>query len=228
MMVERGDHLVFDEPFSVRYYFSDERRSDRFDEIVASSDAASVVSRLQTAADEQPVFVKDMAYYVSDLLTAELLGGFVNTFLVRRPPDAIASFARKWPDLTEEEAGYAALGEAYRVAGTLSDAPWVIESDELAADPSHQVAAFCSAVGLDFLPEALTWPAGMIEQWERWGDWYETVSRSTGFNPPSTAPAPPLDDPRLAGIAERAQPVYDELAGVAGAERGSSPRRFER
>ena len=30
MMTARGDHEVFDEPFSLRYYFSQERRSPRF------------------------------------------------------------------------------------------------------------------------------------------------------------------------------------------------------
>ena len=56
----------------------------------------------------------------------------------------------------------------------------------------------------------------MIEQWIRWQDWYEGVAASTGFHPPREGPSPVLDDPRLAGIAERARPTYEHLVGSPG------------
>ena len=213
MMVERGDHEVFDEPFSTRYYFSSERRSDRFDEHLPDSDAESTLASLREAAERGPVFVKDMAYQASGLLTEDVLGSFVNTFLVREPLAAVSSFARKWPDLTEEEAGYGRLAEAQPVARSLAvSPPPVIESDALAADPEGVIAAWCEAVGIDFRPDALSWEPGMIPQWLRWREWYEGVAESTGFRPPSPDAEPALEDPRLAAIVDRARPVYDELA----------------
>ena len=213
MMVERGDHQVFDEPFSARYYFSSERRSERYTDHLPASDAESIVVALREAAREGPVFAKEMAYQASGLLTEELMGGFVNTFLVREPRAAVASFARKWPDLTEEEAGYGRLAEAYDVAAQVATGPPpVIESDDLARDPAGVIASWCAAVGIEFLPDALTWEPGMIEQWVRWREWYEGVAESTGFRPPSSTPEPPLDDPRLTAIIDRARPVYDDLA----------------
>jgi hypothetical protein len=213
MMIERGDHEVFDEPFSARYYFSPERRSARFDHEIPDSTAAAIVARLLAAATTRPVFVKDMAYHASGLLTEELLGELVNTFLVREPRAALASFARKWPDVTEEEAGYGRLAEAFAVARRCTGrVPPVLEADDLAREPSAQVRAWCEAVGIPFVADALRWPPGMPAQWELWTDWYEGVARSSGFEPPGTAEPPELDD-RLEAIAARARPVYDELAG---------------
>lgn len=214
MMIERGDHEVFDEPFSARYYFSSEQRSTRFDPELPDSTAAVIVARLLDAAAIRPVFVKDMAYHASGLLTDDLLGELVNTFLVREPRAALASFARKWPDLTEEEAGYERLGEAFAVARRIVDGPPpVLESDDLAREPSAQVREWCDAVGIPFRADALHWQPGMPAQWERWQDWYDGVGRSSGFEPPG--PEGPLElDDRVEAIAARARPVYDELAGI--------------
>lgn len=215
MMIERGDHTVFDEPFSVRYYFSSERRSDRFSERVADSDAPAVIERLVDAASTGPVFVKEMAYQASGLLTPELLGRFTNTFLVRRPDEALASFAKHWPDLTEEEAGYARLAEAFSVTCELSQQPpIVLEADALTDDPAALVEAWCDAVGIAFRHDALGWQPGMQPQWERWRDWYEGVARTTGFVPRQADRPLPTLDARVGQIAERARPVYDELAAI--------------
>ena len=214
MMIERGDHVVFDEPFSARYYYSPERRSSRYETTLADSTGSAIVSRLLEAATSGPVFVKDMAYHASGLLTEELLGELVNTFLVREPRAALASFARKWPDLTEEEAGYGRLGEAFAVAGRLAaEMPPVLEADDLANEPETQVRAWCDAVGIPFLAGALTWEPGMPEEWQLWRDWYETVAQSSGFEPPAPA-GPLLLDERLEAIATRAQPVYEDLTRV--------------
>jgi hypothetical protein len=214
MMIERGDHVVFDEPFSARYYYSPERRSSRYETTIADSTASAIMARLLEAAASRPVFVKDMAYHASGVLTEELLGELVNTFLVREPRAALASFARKWPDLTEEEAGYGRLGEAFAVAGRLTgETPPVLEADDLAREPTSLVRAWCDAIGIPYFADALCWEPGMPEEWELWRDWYGTVAQSSGFEPPAPAQPPQLDE-RLEAIAARAQPVYEELASV--------------
>lgn len=67
---------------------------------------------LETAATERPVFVKDMAYHALGVLTPDVLGRFQNCFLVREPAIVMRSLARHWPDFTDEEAGWDALGRA--------------------------------------------------------------------------------------------------------------------
>ncbi|MFL5160551.1 MAG: hypothetical protein ACJ8D1_20350, partial [Microvirga sp.] len=60
MMIERGDHIVIDEPFSRRYYFGPDKRSSRFAKGLPHSSAEAIVGSLEDAAKLQPVFVKDM------------------------------------------------------------------------------------------------------------------------------------------------------------------------
>lgn len=112
MMIERGDHTVFDEPFSRGYYYGPERRSDRFTESLPASSDSELLDMLETAATERPVFVKDMAYHALGVLTPDVLGRFQNCFLVREPAIVMRSLARHWPDFTDEEAGWDALGRA--------------------------------------------------------------------------------------------------------------------
>ncbi len=213
MMIERGDHIVFDEPYSTYYYFGADAPSSRFDSVLPDSEPAQITAKLTEAATRSRVFVKDMAYQAGPLLEPGFLGRFVNTFIIREPTSALASFARRWPDLTEEEAGYSRLLQAYEIASSLGAPPPVIDSDDLRADPVGIVRAWCDAVDLAFMESALSWPPGMQPQWSLWADWYDGVAASTGFLPPDTQP-PSVDDARLNRLADRCRPIYERLFEV--------------
>lgn len=212
MMIERGDHHVVDEPYSARYYLSESSLSNRFSEVVPDSEPDEILSRLKEAAKHRPVFVKDMAYQARGLITPEFVGNFTNTFLVREPVSAVASLSLKWPDFTEEEAGYTALLEAFHiVTETTGEKPHVVEADELARNPERTAAEYCKAVGIEFVPDSLNWAPGMADEWVRWQDWYSGVAESTGFQVPRPVPKELPADPRKRAIVERAQLVYHEL-----------------
>lgn len=220
MMRERGDHEVVFEPFAAHYYFSDARRSSRFDDRVEPErehDFDAILARLVGLSQEQPVFVKDMAYHVVDRADDAFLSQFQHTFIVRHPRFALASLARIWPDFTLEEAGFAALRRLFdRVSERDGQPPPVIDGEDLLADPARIVAAWCGAVGLPFLPEALAWDAGREEGWERWSRWTTAVERSSGLPEDPTAPrdgdVTRLDDPRLEEAALACLPDYRHLA----------------
>lgn len=221
MMIERGDHTVFDEPFSATYYFSDERRSDRFDHGLPRSSWTDVLDDLRAAARERPVFFKDMAYHASPYLDTDALEGFVHTFLVRDPRLAIPSLARRWPDFTDEETGYGALRDLFRrVREAAGTTPLVIDADELRRSPEGVVRTWCRVVGIRFVRDALSWEPGMQPQWRLWRDWYETVAQSTGFLPPVDGEPPPVADARVAAAIDDALPLYRELAAFAGSPEG--------
>src|SRR5215207_11477502 len=65
VFVERGDFKVFHEPFSASYYYSPERRSDRFVGMEAKKEYGHqrILERM-LAHEEKPVYFKDMAYHV--------------------------------------------------------------------------------------------------------------------------------------------------------------------
>ena len=205
MMIERGDHHVVDEPFSAHYYFGAEKVSPRFDAVEPASRPGEILAALEEAAERGPVFVKDMAYHVASFATPELLGRFRNAFMIREPLVATASLAAHWPDFTEEEAGFDALGA---LASMVED-PVVVDHDDLCRDPSGVVAAFCERVGIPFLPHALTWSAGMRSEWERWADWHGAVAASTGF---AAAPSRHGDaGTRVREVADLCLPIYERL-----------------
>ena len=215
MMLERGDVTVLNEPWSRFYYYGADGPSTRFDELLPDSDPDAVRARVAAAAEERTTFVKDMAYHPGPHLTAELLAGLRNSFIIRDPARALTSFAKRWPDFTWDEAGYEAQARAFELVAELTgETPPVIDSDELRAEPEAVVAAWCAAVDLPYLPEAMTWEPGLPPELDLWEDWYDGVAESPGFLPPSSSPPPDLSDPWVAEAVERAQPLYDRLFEV--------------
>ena len=216
MMSARKDHTVFDEPFSRSYYYGPDRRSERYDETIPESSAAEILSEIEEAARERPVFVKDMAYQAAALMSADLLGRFRNSFLVRDPAATLRSLARRWPDFTDEEAGWAPLDEAAGIVDSLDQPRVVLDADLLCADPPAVVAEWCERMDLPFVEDALTWESGMRPEWELWGDWHSSTARSTGFDELKPPPPPPgPDEPRLHEAYAVARPVYEALAAEA-------------
>jgi hypothetical protein len=205
MMIERGDHHVVDEPFSAHYYFGAEKVSPRFDAVEPASRPTEILAALEAVAEHGPVFVKDMAYHVASFATPDLLGRFRNAFMIRDPLAATASLAARWPDFTDAEAGFDALD----LLASMVDDPVVVDHDDLCRDPATVVATFCERVGIPFLPQALTWSAGMRPEWARWADWHAAVAASTGFvvGPPRHVDA----GARVREVAELARPVYERL-----------------
>lgn len=216
MVSERGDHTVFDEPFSRSYYFGPDRRSERYDETIPRSAAREVLAEIEEAAEQRPVFVKDMAYHAAELLDADLLGRFTNTFLVRHPAGALRSLASRWPDFTAEETGWPHLGQAADIVEELGEPLVVVDANRLCDDPAPVVEAWCEQVGLDHRPDALTWEPGMRPEWELWGEWHASTARSTGFGSMRPPPEPPGDDePGLQEAYAYSLPVYERLAAHA-------------
>lgn len=212
MVLERGDHLVLDEPWSRAYYLGPDRRSDRFPLCFPEATYEAVSAGVLGLVDGPDVFVKDMAYQAAPGLSDDALSQITHTFLIRRPDDALTSLARRWPDHSEDEAGYLAQVTLFeRIRSVTGTDPVVVDSDDLRADPSRVVAAWCAAVGLDHRPEALTWAPGMRPEWPLWRDWYENVAVSTGFAPPGvrrTDPGSPAVD---ADVKARAEAAYRTL-----------------
>lgn len=212
MVIERGDHTVYDEPFSKRYYFGPDRRSERYAEQLPGSSAAELLAEIEQAARERPVFVKDMAYHAAGLLDEDLLGRFRNCFLVRDPSATLRSLVARWPDFTDEEAGWDALAEAAAVVEGLGQPLVVVDAGDLCLDPAGTVASWCAAMDLPYDEAALTWEPGMRPEWELWADWHASTAGSSGFHPLHDPPPPPgADEPRLHTLHTRALPVYERL-----------------
>ena len=62
----------------------------------------------------------------------------------------------------------------------------MIDSDDLLEDPAGVVEAYCAAMGIPFLPEALSWEPGAREE-VLWYDkekvWHKNLINSDGLKP---------------------------------------------
>ena len=89
--------------------------------------------------------------------------------------------------------------------------PVVIASDDLLNRPEDTIRAYCAALGIPFLAEALSWEACERPEvgWygEGTGPWHDDLRASTGISRPTTE-YPPLDgDQRLVEMLERSTPT---------------------
>jgi len=218
MMRQRGDFECFHEPWNELYYYGEDRQSDRDAHVEArpGHTYAAVWQSLVDQTASSNVFVKDFVYSVEHDLDDAKLNAMTNTFLIRDPKRVVQGLARHWPDCSEDEVGFASLHRLFhRVAERDGQAPVVMHSRDLLANPSGTVQAYCDAVGVDFRPEALEWEAGERSEvsWygEGTGPWHDNLRASTGIQKPTTEYPPLEDTPRLFEIYERCLPLFAEL-----------------
>jgi len=164
VMANRGDMRCFHEPYNEAYYYGADRRHDRYYNADPSLSVkhelsiASVHSDLTTLAENEQVFIKDFAYSVAHMADDTFLDTFTHTFLIRDPDKVITSLHARFPDVTLPEIGFEELHTLYkRVADREGKAPLVIDSDELLAAPEAGMHAYCEALGIPFIADALQW-----------------------------------------------------------------------
>jgi len=135
---------------------------------------------------------------------------------VREPTAVLRSLARHWPDFTDDESRWDALGRAADAVEAAGQPLVVVDANQLCDDPAGVVAAWCEAMDLPFVESALTWEPGMREEWDLGGEWHATTAQATGFGDLDDPPEPPTgEQPRLLEAYQRAAPVYARLLSCA-------------
>eukprot|EP01147_Barroeca_monosierra_P002491 gene2491-5421_t len=157
--------------------------------------------------DHSVVFSKDMAYYLRGRMTSQFLSGFTHTFLIRHPCITALSFWSKsrcesdgkpnkstgWTYFDVEELGFIELYElAKLVSNNFDDEPLIIDADDLLLSPSKMLHAYCTATGLPFSEDMLTWDARPMPAWNVWPGWHDDALKSTGLVQRAHKKSPPL------------------------------------
>lgn len=186
MMRQRGDFILSYEPFGVSYYNSEERISQRYQhtETQPEHNYQAVWNRLKQSAQQQSIFMKDMPTHIKHFADEEFLSHFTHTFIIRHPRKALPSIFHHWPDFTLEEAGYKDLCNFFeKVSSEGMNTPVVVDSDDLLQRPAKVVQAYCTAVDIPFMPEALTWEPGPRSEVSliNGGTWHEHLRKTQGF-----------------------------------------------
>ena len=112
-----------------------------------------------------------------------------------------------------EDIGLEALHELHAAVHDAGGArPVVIDSDDLVARPEATMAAYCAAVGLPFIPQALTWEPGERPEWRRSARWHVDVSASSGFEQRERRYTDTVESSdELARFAAHHLPFYEQL-----------------
>jgi hypothetical protein len=209
-IVERGDMVAVHEPFSDLAGLGETDVDGRpFDS------PASLLAWLADETHDVDVFLKDTPNRRHHELLADrrFLTEAHHAFLIRRPEEIVASLYALAPDMDIDAIGLEFLHQLYAaVRGAGGHRPVVIDSDDLVARPAATMAAYCAAVGLPFIPEALTWEAGERHEWRRSARWHVDVSASTGFAPRNREhPHTVESSDELARFAAHHRPFYEQL-----------------
>ncbi len=219
MMRQRGDLDCLHEPFGEAWYQGEDPMWPRFKEGDVTTPGLTLESvwvEIKARAENGPVFIKDFPHYINHMWDAEFLSHFTHAFLIRDPAKTISSMYNKWPDFDELEVGFPEQRALFDLLTALNGSPpTVIDSDDLLENPHDMTAAFCDAVGIPFIPEALTWEAGGDPSEHSWwdgGSFHTNLAQSTGLTPQKRRYLEVADAPaRVRRVHRRMKPHYNHL-----------------
>jgi hypothetical protein len=215
VFIERKDTTVIHEPFGVYYYNSKERRNERhikayppqpeyeFDHIMND--------KILKPHDNALWFMKDMPYHVTSRMTADFAKIFRNTFLIRKPEDAISSHYNLAPDLTIEEAGYPDQKRFFNISmNECNEPPIVVDADDFRTHPESIMRQYCDRLGIAHKPEAMQWEKKEIDIWKISESWHKDAIVSTHIIPPQNKNNVELPT-RIKEMIEECQEYYREM-----------------
>ncbi|MCG6911932.1 MAG: sulfotransferase family protein [Deltaproteobacteria bacterium] len=218
IFIERNDFKVLHEPFSALYYVYEKRVDCPGQHIDPSAPMSypDIKSWILREAEQTPVFFKDMCYHPYDHVVQDpdFLKQMTNTFLIRDPEKTVLSNYVMNPDVTSEEIGIELEYNLFmKVREITGKTPVIIDADALEDDPDGVTRAYCEAVGIPFIPEAMQWEAGRhIQAWDSWKEWHVDATESSGIQKNMETFDFGLDDrPRLREYYEHHLPFYEKM-----------------
>ena len=206
---ERDDFITIFEPFVHMYYkkvfvrkkackadYKNKKFYTKYNDIR---------NQIYEKAKTKNVFIKDMAYCVSDYIDEEYLKRSINIFLIRDPAKSLPSFyhiLKKNNYFSDKlikylpfrfvkrffikHVGYSKLWELYRKCNEYSN-PLVISAKDFEENPETVMKKFCSYCGIEF-KNTLEWEKNQIDDFKFAGTemFHDNISKSTAIKPQAT------------------------------------------
>jgi hypothetical protein len=180
----RPDTRVVDEPLYAYYLQQTGLNHPVREEVIAAGepDWERVVAELTAPLPAGAVYYqKHMTHHLIPALPREWITELTNVLLIRDPAEVVASYVRSRADVVAEDIGLVQQTDLYDLLG--GDVP-VIDSADFLRDPAAYLGWLCEYAGVPFSDVMLSWPAGPRASDGVWAPyWYDTVLRSTGFEP---------------------------------------------
>ncbi|MBS0123485.1 HAD family hydrolase [Thetidibacter halocola] len=213
---QRPDFEVWDEPFYGPYLRLTGLDHPMREAVLASrpEGPVEVEQRLLAPLSQLHVYHKHMCQHMIPGIPRGFMAECVNVFLIRHPARVVASFTQGFPQAGADDIGFAAQAELFDHVRALGQEPVVVDSADIRDDPEGMLRALCDAIGLDWNPVVLSWPAGPKPYDGAWAPaWYRSLHGSTGFAGPE-GPLPVLEG-RARALTDEAMPHFERMAARA-------------
>jgi hypothetical protein len=154
-------------------------------------DFPEIKNKVYEFAKTKITFVKEctyhaLDYYINDM---EFMNRVVHTFQIRNPKYVILSFWKVIGGqraLKIEDIGPVASSIMFRKCTECKlhaldggKTPLVIDGDDFQNDPEGIMAAWCDAVGVEYMPQAMNWSPEWRPEYNHCKGFYGDVSQST-------------------------------------------------
>jgi hypothetical protein len=210
---ERPDTSVVDEPLYAHYLAMTGVEHPAVQDVIAAqdTDGDSVVETVILGPSPTPVrFFKNMAHHLGGVGLG-FLDRVRNVILTRDPVEMLPSLINQVPEPTLDGTSLPRQVQLLDRILEQGQVPIVLESRSLLADPEGVLRQVCDLLDIGWEPAMLSWPEGPKPEDGVWAPhWYDSVHRSTGFDPyrPREREFPARLKPLLAAC----EPLYARLA----------------
>ena len=152
-----------------------------------------VIEKLYGMAEKKPLFIKECPYHAIDKYVADekYLRRATHTFQIRDPKFVILSFWKViggQKALKIEDIGPLASNRIFDRVTELGlhaldggKTPLVIDGEDFQNDPEGIMAAWCDAIGVEYMPESLKWEPEWRPEYDHFSGFYGDVSSSSGI-----------------------------------------------
>ncbi len=217
---QRSDTVIVHEPFCDVYYFSKWRISNRYGDCDELKNYSSFQAREKILSKtDSLVFLKDHAYQALPYIDRQFLTEITNTFIIRDPQEAMASWYRANEYPPEEEFGFTALERIWQIlVEDLGQQPIVVEANRFRSQPEKILQLYCQSIGVEYDSMMLTWKEGTLQKWNEreaqfHAKWHSTLDKSQGIMPPIQEKI--TIRPEDLAMVERAAEIYRKLSRFA-------------
>ena len=225
VMRERGDLDCAHEPFMYYFYVDQQVKEMPLFEMEKGHPTRyeDLRDMLLERAEQQPVFFKDMSYYVMPRIIEDhdFCRRLTNCFLIRNPVASISSYYKLDPDVTKLEIGLEAQWNHFEALQQLLDTPpAVVQAEDIRADPRGAIGALWEQTSLEYREEAFNWSDKSPDDWKQVDGWHGSVSTSQSIRAltPEEIDAQiekfeacALENPQLIDYLNHHMPFYNRL-----------------
>ena len=189
----RGDFQSIFEPFLPLYWgiHANQKGVSHKDYEGWPADYDGIKKKIFELAEKNPLFIKECAFHAIDkfIEDEEFLSKCIHMFQIRDPKRCVLSSwkvrgtqKRRLEELSVESSYkiFQRLSELGVHALEKGNKPLVVDGDDFQNNPEGIIKAWCEAIGIDFIPEALNWDPEWRNEYDHWEACYHDVAGSSG------------------------------------------------